>query len=1139
MILIIFLAFQHSHKLEGGYLHSLLKMVMVSSAGLSHQNQKRPLENGYHSSSLDHVPKYKARKVSAVRDFPPGCGRNALQTDVKSGESVVAATGDNVATDLEVRGVKDSDTVTELQSLEVVNCSVKLEVDEFLNRVVAEVVATTTNGTLSGVEEVMRYVEPLGSDSSKEDNKVEPVKEGNQIQNHDLMKELDEAVTLPIVKIALSNVAANASIGPLESDSPKEDNKVEQMEEGNQIENHDLMKELDEVVSLPIDESAHSDEMVPASMGKTCSPQQLQNYNNSVKEETSSLIKKKYRSRRVSAIRDFPPFCGRNAPKPIEENCMDTVKAITDEVGTSIEEPEGVRDAEAVVGKEIIVYSQEEIDKCILPEDAIGLREGGTRICDVDESYKRCLGDNFDSGNEVVRPLVQALMAEPFCPWRQGRRDLTSLDMIREGEDKKNTASYRKRSNAVAKKSVVRKASLFSINARSSGECALVTSEGVLSAKNPGTIVANSEVTPQGSSGGQQSPEFDVTLQPFGSDDSRCIDAHGKVRQKRTAVTKKVGHKQEVSRKALLKKRSISKVSDKGEGAKVPSNEDAFGAGDVDTSGSFTEVPSEVSPSGNRLPKFDVTLPPFGPNSSSHGDARSKVRETLRLFQVLCRKLLQGEESKSKPEEEAQSKQKTKRIDLEASKIIKAKGKEVNTGNVMLGEVPGVEVGDEFQYRVELALVGIHRLYQAGIDSMKHADTGMLIAVSIVASGAYADEMDDPDVLVYSGQGGNLVGKAKTPEDQKLERGNLALRNSISVKNPVRVVRGYKEIKPSESGDAKLKVATTYVYDGIYTVDNYWTEEGKHGKMVFMFELRRIPGQPDVFWKEVKSSKKSTMRHGVCVDDITGGKELLPICAINRIDSEKPPPFNYIRNMKYPEWFHPTPPKGCDCTGKCSDSKRCSCAVRNGGELPYNRNGAIVEVKPLVYECGPHCKCPPSCYNRVSQNGIKIQLEIFKTESRGWGVRSLTSIPSGTFICEYAGELLEDKEAERRIGNDEYLFDIGHNYSDCSINPSGQKCTNSEQVEEVGHTIDAAEYGNVGRFINHSCSPNLYAQNVLYDYDDKKVPHIMLFAADNIPPLRELTYHYNYTVDQVHDSNGNIKVKQCFCGSAECTGRLY
>ena len=67
---------------------------------------------------------------------------------------------------------------------------------------------------------------------------------------------------------------------------------------------------------------------------------------------------------------------------------------------------------------------------------------------------------------------------------------------------------------------------------------------------------------------------------------------------------------------------------------------------------------------------------------------------------------------------------------------------------------------------------------------------------------------------------------------------------------------------------------------------------------------------------------------------------------------------------------------------------KCACVAKNGGELPYNHNGAIVQAKPLVYECRPSCKCPPSCYNRVSQQGTKFQLEIFKTEARGWGVRS-------------------------------------------------------------------------------------------------------------------------------------------------------
>ncbi|XP_028762617.1 histone-lysine N-methyltransferase, H3 lysine-9 specific SUVH6-like [Neltuma alba] len=533
---------------------------------------------------------------------------------------------------------------------------------------------------------------------------------------------------------------------------------------------------------------------------------------------------------------------------------------------------------------------------------------------------------------------------------------------------------------------------------------------------------------------------------------------------------------------------------------------------------------------------FDVYVPPFSHGNLNGNDedsnvTRNKVRETLRLFQVVTRKLLQEEEAKSKNKANNNKKM---RIDTIAAKILKNKGKYVNTGKPIVGLVPGVEVGDEFQYWVELNMIGLHRQSQAGIDYVMY--NGKILATSVVSSKGYADELGSSDVLTYTGQGGGMLKNGKEPEDQKLERGNLALKNSVAEKNPVRVIRG------CESTDGKSR---RYVYDGLYEVEAYWQEMGPHGKLVFRFRLRRIPGQPELAWKEVKECKKFKKREGVCVDDISNGKEPIPICAVNTIDDEKPPPFEYTTRMIYPNWCNPIPPEGCNCTNGCSDSDKCSCAVKNGGEIPYNHNGAIVEAKPLVYECGASCKCPSTCHNRVSQHGIKFQLEIFKTKTRGWGVRSLNSISSGSFICEYIGELLEEKEAEQRTGNDEYLFDIGNSTNSTlwdglsSLMPEAQS-SSCEIVENSGFTIDAAQYGNVGRFINHSCSPNLYAQNVLYDHDDRRIPHIMFFAAaENIPPLQELCYDYNYMIDQVYDSDGNIKRKDCFCGSAECTGRMY
>ncbi|XP_057869658.2 histone-lysine N-methyltransferase, H3 lysine-9 specific SUVH6 isoform X2 [Cryptomeria japonica] len=529
---------------------------------------------------------------------------------------------------------------------------------------------------------------------------------------------------------------------------------------------------------------------------------------------------------------------------------------------------------------------------------------------------------------------------------------------------------------------------------------------------------------------------------------------------------------------------------------------------------------------------------------------RGKVRETLQLFQVLCRKLIHDEEAGV----ENSSLNGTRfRADLKAAKILKDNNLYVNMGKQIVGEVPGLEVGDQFHYRIELCIVGLHRQIQAGIDFLKQKN--VQVATSIVASGGYEDDLDGGDMLIYTGQGGNnYCGDKRQTEDQKLERGNLALKNSIDLKIPVRVIRGIKQKHSGNEGHKeswKNKVSVLYTYDGLYDVEKYWSDRGASGYSVFKFLLRRQLGQPKLGFELVQfvgKPSKYTIEEGLRIKDISEGKERKAICVVNTRDEENgPPPFVYTTEVLYSSWCQPMPQRGCDCRNGCSDSTKCLCAFKNGGQFPFNFDGAIVFAKPIVYECGPSCSCPPNCYNRVSQRGIRFQLEVFKTDKRGWGVRSADSIPSGSFICEYTGELLSDMEAEKRIDNDEYLFDIGRTSKKdqsrwpglSSVMPESECSPACDTVEDVGFTIDAAKYGSVGRFINHSCSPNLYAQNVLYDHDDRRLPHLMLFAAENIPPMRELFYHYNYTVDQVYDQNGKIKKKFCYCGSSECTGRMY
>ena len=52
--------------------------------------------------------------------------------------------------------------------------------------------------------------------------------------------------------------------------------------------------------------------------------------------------------------------------------------------------------------------------------------------------------------------------------------------------------------------------------------------------------------------------------------------------------------------------------------------------------------------------------------------------------------------------------------------------------------------------------------------------------------------------------------------------------------------------------------------------------------------------------------------------------------------------------------------------------------------------------------------------------------------------------------------------------------------------------------------IDANNYGNIARFINHSCQPNLTPVKVFASHQDLRFPHIALFANRDIKKGEEL-----------------------------------
>lgn len=251
--------------------------------------------------------------------------------------------------------------------------------------------------------------------------------------------------------------------------------------------------------------------------------------------------------------------------------------------------------------------------------------------------------------------------------------------------------------------------------------------------------------------------------------------------------------------------------------------------------------------------------------------------------------------------------------------------------------------------------------------------------------------------------------------------------------------------------------------------------------------------------------------------DIGRGYERIPIPCINGVDEEPNPtdykyvsqncvtsPMNVDRNITHLQY--------CVCIDDCS-STNCMC-----GQLSmrcwYDKSGRLLPEfnmmePPLIFECNHACSCWRTCRNRVVQNGLRVRLQLYRTKNMGWGVQTQQDIPLGTFVCEYVGEMISDAEADVRE-EDSYLFDLD--------NKDGEV-----------YCIDARFYGNVSRFINHLCEPNLIPVRVYVSHQDLRFPRIAFFSTRHIAAGEQIGFDYG---ERFWDIKG--KLFSCQCGSSKC-----
>jgi len=191
-----------------------------------------------------------------------------------------------------------------------------------------------------------------------------------------------------------------------------------------------------------------------------------------------------------------------------------------------------------------------------------------------------------------------------------------------------------------------------------------------------------------------------------------------------------------------------------------------------------------------------------------------------------------------------------------------------------------------------------------------------------------------------------------------------------------------------------------------------------------------------------------------------------------------------------------------------SDSLSCSCTPYNGGCDERCQNRALQQ------ECLPSlCLCGEACGNRpfARHHANPIPLQLFKTERKGWGVKVVTDVNEGELLVEYVGEVIDREsweERKRQLSRFDHMYFMALNQNEI---------------------VDATRKGNIARFINHSCSPNLVVQKWYIN----RMPRLGLFAKEDIAAGTELSY--NYSVKWFGDPD---MAQRCYCDAPNCTGFL-
>lgn len=204
-----------------------------------------------------------------------------------------------------------------------------------------------------------------------------------------------------------------------------------------------------------------------------------------------------------------------------------------------------------------------------------------------------------------------------------------------------------------------------------------------------------------------------------------------------------------------------------------------------------------------------------------------------------------------------------------------------------------------------------------------------------------------------------------------------------------------------------------------------------------------------------------------------------------------------------------------------------SCNCKETDEEPCGVSSSCINRITFFLCNKDYCPAGEKCCNQVFEDRVPPKVEVKPFPGKGFGLITLEPIKAGTFIIEYVGEVIDEKEFKKRFSKK--IEERDNNFYFLSIDQKYQ--------------IDAGPSGNKSRFMNHSCEPNCITQiwNVSFGqtrvgiFADRDIEMVGfgLFFFKFLSCNFLLFQHEELTFNYLFSSTGEKK-QTCYCGSKKC-----